>query len=227
MSASIFTSNSSSPAPVIAETKAVSTPRPLESVNALSSSFAQPIDLVQHVQTRAILDAQLAQNSSAPRRPARHGADWKCPSHAESAPLPAPLRASRETPRSRSGGRSRRNPTVSDRSTRRREGKRIARIVGSSVANIFEDVSTLGVRQRVEERRFARVRVSHERDHSERHRLPRPPARGALPANRFDGLLDFAARDRGSAAGRFRASARRDRASRFRRRAARALRRVP
>ena len=90
----------------------------------------------------------------------------------------------------RSGGRSRRNPTVSERSTRRREGNRTARTVGSSVANILEEVNTC-VSECIEQRGFARIRVPDECDHPKRDCLPGPPTRGALAADGFDRLLDF------------------------------------
>ena len=46
--------------------------------------------------------------------------------------------------------------------------------------------------ERVEQRGFPRVRVSHQSDHTKRKRLTRPAARGALAANRFNGFLNFA-----------------------------------
>ena len=45
--------------------------------------------------------------------------------------------------------------------------------------------------ERIEQRRLSRVGVAHQRDHPERHRLPRAAARGALLAHCFDGVLDF------------------------------------
>src|SRR5580704_2710100 len=46
--------------------------------------------------------------------------------------------------------------------------------------------------ERIEQRGFAGVRVSHERNHSQRNSLPRAAPRGSLPANGFNGLLDLA-----------------------------------
>ena len=56
----------------------------------------------------------------------------------------------------------------------------------------FRGSQHVGMGQRVEERGFAGVGVADQRDHAERNGLARAAARGALAANGFDGLLDFA-----------------------------------
>ena len=47
------------------------------------------------------------------------------------------------------------------------------------------------MRERVEERGLSRVRVTHQRDHAQRHGLPRTAARGSLAANGFDRFFNF------------------------------------
>ena len=71
------------------------------------------------------------------------------------------------------------NPTVSDRITRRPDGSRSPRIVGSSVANNWSFAVDLGAGQRVEQGRFSGVGVADQRDHRERHAPPRRTVQAA------------------------------------------------
>ena len=56
----------------------------------------------------------------------------------------------------------------------------------------FRGGEDVGMGERVEERGFSGVGVTDQRDHAERDGLAGAAARGALAANCFDGLLDFA-----------------------------------
>ena len=192
IAASIRTSKSSRPAPVTRRSECCS-------ARCGRSNFAQirkllgvePVDFVEHVQRAAY--------SSRPRSSSTFTTSASCSAWcgfeiSVTCRISAASCTSSSVARNaaiKSGGRSRMNPTVSDSSTRRRDGSRTARIGGIERRKHFRRRQHLGVRQRVEERRFPRVRVAHERDHAERHGLPRAPPRGALPAHRFDGLLDF------------------------------------
>ncbi len=82
------------------------------------------------------------------------------------------------------------NPTVSDRSALRREGRFTERIVGSSVANMRGEASTSELRERIEQRGFPRVGVTDERDRGDWDRFAPLPLLGADAPHVFELLLD-------------------------------------
>ena len=86
-------------------------------------------------------------------------------------------------------GSSLMKPTVSDRMTRRPDGRRSPRMVGSSVANSWSRARHLGAGQRVEQRRLAGVGVADQRDHRERHAPPRGAVQAAGAAHLLQILL--------------------------------------
>ena len=86
-------------------------------------------------------------------------------------------------------GSARINPTVSESKTRRPEGKRTARTVGSSVANIFDDTSTPALLKRVEQSGLSGIRISDQRYSSQRHSLALFAAQRSLLAHHLNTLL--------------------------------------
>ena len=56
----------------------------------------------------------------------------------------------------------------------------------------FRGGKHVGMSERVEQRGFSGVGVTHQRDHAQRHGLARAAARGALAAHGFDGFFYFA-----------------------------------
>ncbi len=76
-------------------------------------------------------------------------------------------------------GSSLMKPTVSDRITRRPEGRRRPRMVGSRVANSWSCACTEAPVSAFEQGGLAGIGVAHQRDHRERHPAPRPPMQPA------------------------------------------------
>ena len=83
------------------------------------------------------------------------------------------------------------NPTVSETRTRRFEGKRMARMVGSSVANIREETRTSARTEGVEQSRFAGVGIAYQRDGTKGNRIACFASQGALSSNCFDAGLNL------------------------------------
>jgi hypothetical protein len=82
------------------------------------------------------------------------------------------------------------NPTVSDRRILRFEGKATDRRVGSSVANIRGDSSTVALVSALNNVDFLHS-YTHERDGSNRHRLAPLALLGANPPHVFNLLLQM------------------------------------
>ena len=105
--------------------------------SAARRCLVEPVDLVPDLDQLVVgaLDAEIGEDrlDVLGLRFARRRA--RCRAHAGSRRPPAPLRAWRGTPRSACVGRSEMKPTVSDRIAVPPCGRRIERIVGSSVAN--------------------------------------------------------------------------------------------